>query len=100
MWTVLGLDPPEGVPPALAISTAMYGYTEAEARQAIIEGGDGHKADMWIQTMRQAGFFGSSPSRTPSVSIAAQSESCNNRPSTTADHNLLVGSFLWETLLE
>ena len=99
---MLGVDMPSGVPPSLAISIAMYGYTEAEARQAIIEGGDGHKADMWIQTMRQAGFFGSSPSpsRTPSVSIGAQCDSSNNRPSKNADQNLLVGSFLWETLLE
>jgi len=59
LQSVFGVSKPEGVPIALAISAAVNGYTEAEVRAAIAEGGDASRADEWISTMHASGFFAS-----------------------------------------
>lgn len=86
--SVLGVDMPEGVPPALAISVATGGYSEAESRQMMIEGGDAHQADRWIQSMKRAGFFGNPTQPLPSAR------------STSLQSNSDPGSFLWDGLLQ
>ena len=40
----------------LAMAIANSGYSEAEAPQIMIEGGDADKSDEWIQNLRDAGL--------------------------------------------
>eukprot|EP00804_Cyclotella_cryptica_P025265 CCRYP_010372-RA/>CCRYP_010372-RA protein AED:0.22 eAED:-0.16 QI:0/0/0/1/1/1/2/0/429 len=82
--------PPEGVPLPLAISIAAGGYTEAEARLMLIEGGDGGKADEWIQKLKAVGCFGSTTS---------EIESCRTRGiKELVDTGNDPGLFLWKKI--
>jgi hypothetical protein len=58
MKSLFGLNFPDGVPTTLAITIVTNGYTEEEARQIMIEGGNGDEADEWIARLRQNNFFG------------------------------------------
>ena len=93
MWTLLGMQgPPEGVPFPLAISIATSGYTEAEARQIMIEGGDGAKADEWIKKLKAVGCF---------CNTTSEIKSCGTRQITEiVDNGNDPGLFLWEKIRE
>jgi len=48
---------PDGVPTMLAMSIAINGYTEAEAHEIMVEGGDAVNADEWMVKLTSAGYF-------------------------------------------
>ncbi|CAB9496445.1 expressed unknown protein [Seminavis robusta] len=97
MMQLLGVEMPDGVPPALAVGIANGGHTETEARQMIVQGGDAANADRWIERMRQAGFFGSTNS-VSSDEPRLQSLSAKGSGVTPMDES--AGSFLWKCLLQ
>lgn len=74
---------PRGVPPALAISIAVNGYTEAEARSMIDQD---DLADQWIEALRSAGFFGEQEVQVP------------DRPSPSTGSGEDGGMLLWTML--
>ena len=82
---------PEGVPPALAMSIAMYGYSETEARAIMTDCGDGAVADEWIGKLKQAGFFNSCcPTLEQPQTATSQSE----------NSEVDAGTLLWKRILE
>jgi len=91
--SAFGFGPiPPGVPPALAISIAVNGLTENEARQIMVKGGDRDRADDWIKALRDAGYFGfPSPSPSPSPAEAFGSAAM---PNSAKD----AGTLLWQSI--
>jgi hypothetical protein len=55
--SLFGHDIPEGVPPALAVSIMVSGYTESESRSIISEQEDAETTETWMEALRTAGFF-------------------------------------------
>ena len=65
----------------LAMAIRMHGYSETEARQAMVEGGDAASADEWISKLNDAGYF--SPPATVPVAVSQDG-----------------GSILWNALMQ
>ena len=99
MAKLCGLEKfPDGIPPILVISIATNGYTEAETRQIIEEGGDAARADEWIQKLRAAGLFHDTG---PDASIPH--EKLRHRTISKASNSTKGvedgGKLLWDTLM-